>query len=654
MPLPTPNLDDRKFQDILDEARRLIPRYCPEWTDHNLSDPGITLLELFAWMTDMLLYRLNRVPDKNYVKFLELIGVRLQAARAATADITFRLSASQPGDVTIPRGTAVATVRTESDEATTFSTDRDLVIRVPDLTHVLASRGGTRFHDYQAAMKNPRQGLGIFNDSPRENDALYFGFSNDLAAHSLAITFTCRIEGIGVDPKDPPLIWETWSTSVGAWIPLRLELDTTGGLNRDGIVIVHGDFGGGPTIVDGKLGFWVRCRVLQPRPGQPGYSDTPRVTSVGVESLGAMVPATHAATIVGEQLGVSDGTPGQTFRVQYLPILPRYRGESVEVMVAPDDWEPWTEVSSFGSSGPDDKVFTIDDVSGTVEFGPRLRTPQGTERQYGAAPAVDARIRFSSYRWGGGTVGNVGAMTLTNLKSSIPYVQEVMNLGPATGGTDPEDLEHARWRGPEMLRRRDRAVTGDDFEVLAREASPAVSRARALSVSTPADASRPPGVVRLLLVPAAPAMDGPVPPEQLQVSARVRHQVQAYLDERRMLTSEIVLESPTYTWVTVAARVRARRRASRERILQKALATLYRFIHPSVGGQDGRGWPFGRELYVGEVYAVLQQVDGIDTVEEVTLQQFDPVTGAFGRPTTRITVDPHGLLCSHEHRIQVG
>ena len=93
MPLPTPNLDDRRFQDILDEARRLIPRYCPTWTDHNLSDPGITLLELFAWMTDLLLYRLNRVPEKNYIKFLELIGVQLEPARS---DQPKRATASRP------------------------------------------------------------------------------------------------------------------------------------------------------------------------------------------------------------------------------------------------------------------------------------------------------------------------------------------------------------------------------------------------------------------------------------------------------------------------------------------------------------------------------------------------------------------------------
>ena len=97
MPLPAPNLDDLRFQtDLVDEARRRIIRYCPEWTDYNLSDPGITLIELFAWMTEQLVYRLNRVPEKNYVKFLEMLGVHLQPASSARAELTFYLSVPKP------------------------------------------------------------------------------------------------------------------------------------------------------------------------------------------------------------------------------------------------------------------------------------------------------------------------------------------------------------------------------------------------------------------------------------------------------------------------------------------------------------------------------------------------------------------------------
>ena len=91
--LPEPILDDLRFQkDLVDEARRRIIRYCPDWTDYNISDPGITLIELFAWMTEMLTYRLNLVPEKNYIRFLDLLGLQLKPASCATTELTFRLS----------------------------------------------------------------------------------------------------------------------------------------------------------------------------------------------------------------------------------------------------------------------------------------------------------------------------------------------------------------------------------------------------------------------------------------------------------------------------------------------------------------------------------------------------------------------------------
>ena len=142
MSLPIPSLDDRRFQDFVDEAKRQIPRYCPEWTDHNVSDPGITLIELFAWMTEQYIFRLNQVPDKNMLTFLNLIGARLEPAQPARGDVTFSLSAPPTPDrrIIIPLHTEVATLRTETEEAVVFTTDEEVEVRMPGLRWVLTSK----------------------------------------------------------------------------------------------------------------------------------------------------------------------------------------------------------------------------------------------------------------------------------------------------------------------------------------------------------------------------------------------------------------------------------------------------------------------------------------------------------------------------------
>jgi predicted phage baseplate assembly protein len=226
MTLQTPKLDDRKFQDIVSEARSKIPLYCPKWTDYNLSDPGITVIELFAWMVDMLLYRLNRVPDKNYIKLMDLIGIRLEPPKPAAVNVTFRLSTPQPEPVTIPQGTEVATVRTETQDAISFTTDRDFTIMLPSLSYALTTPDDNVFTDIIPVLKNPDRQISVFQDVPKENNALYLGFGEDLAAHTLVLTFESNIEGIGVNPKDPPWTWEFWDGDYERWLQMDRLLST--------------------------------------------------------------------------------------------------------------------------------------------------------------------------------------------------------------------------------------------------------------------------------------------------------------------------------------------------------------------------------------------------------------------------------------------
>ena len=169
MALVTRNLDDRVFQDIVDEAKKKINLYCPEWTDHNVSDPGVTLVELFAWMTETALYRLNQVPDKHYVKLMELLGIRLQEPLASKVPLTFWLSAPQPETVHIPAGVEAATARVEGTESVIFSTDVPFDVEVPALAHILTRKGG-RYTPVN--LRRLRKEFRVFSDRPQDGDAL--------------------------------------------------------------------------------------------------------------------------------------------------------------------------------------------------------------------------------------------------------------------------------------------------------------------------------------------------------------------------------------------------------------------------------------------------------------------------------------------------
>ena len=129
MPLPLPNLDDRSFDELLDEARRRIALRAPGWTDLSPSDPGIVLLELFAFLTETMIYRINRLPQKAYLAFLNLLGVALQPPAAATTRLLFRRERAEETSVVIPRGTRVTTSRAPGGgEAPVFVTSYTVTI----------------------------------------------------------------------------------------------------------------------------------------------------------------------------------------------------------------------------------------------------------------------------------------------------------------------------------------------------------------------------------------------------------------------------------------------------------------------------------------------------------------------------------------------
>jgi len=645
MALPVPNLDDRRFQDLVDEAKRLVQQRCPEWTDHNVSDPGVTLIELFAWMTDQVVYRLNRVPDRNYVKFLELIGVSLFPPTAARTQVTFWLAAPQPDTVTINAGTQVATLRTDTSEAIAFATTDDLPIIPCALGRMGSMLDGKTLRDHGESLA---KGTGVFafQEVPQAGDALYVGLTEAVPSNAVRLRFKARIEGVGVDPTNPPLQWEAWTGD--DWEPCELDSDSTGGLNRDGDVVLHVPRAHVASLIAKQRAGWLRARVTEPAEGQPVYSASPKVSGLEAITIGGTVGVVNAELVLAEDVGTSEGVPGQRFPLKRGSIVP---GDGAPVLeVAGDDgWDEWSHVTDFAASGPDDRHFMLDLASGEVRLGPAVRVVDGTFRRYGAVPAKGAHLRMREYRVGGGQRGNVAPRSIAVMKASIPFVSRVENRRPARGGVDGEDVENAKVRGPIRLRARGRAVTTEDYEQLSRETAPEIARVRAVAAGDGADA----GSVRVLIVPAAVAEQGRLRFDQLVPNPDTLQKVTDRLEECRVIGTRAIVEPPVYRGITVVAKLRARPRVNPSRLQEEALLALYEYFHPITGGPDGTGWPFGRPVNVGEVYSVLQGLRGTEIVEDARLFGADPVTGQRGQQTPRLELETHALVFSYEHQVLV-
>ena len=692
MTLPEIHLDDLRFQrDLVDEARKRIIRYCPEWTEYNVSDPGITLIELFAWMTEQIVYRLNRVPEKNYVKFLDMLGVQLLPASSARALLTFRLSAPFPlrpnedSVVQVPKGLEVATQDLPGAPKVIFTTDAPLVIASPHLTQL-------RTREEIQTNYIERMGLTLFSafrqDPPQPGATFYLGFDPvaDLRGHILRLAFACEpTEAVGVRRDDPPLVWEC-STGDDQWFEIKPsdlegERDTTGGLNNErGEITFYLPLALRRALLQGLDAQWLRCRFEQRNARQGLYTRSPRIVSVSATTLGAATWATHAVYRGQEQLGVSDGDPDQRFRLAFAPILDLTGDETVAVEEIRDGeavFIPWQRVASFANSDQHDRHYCLDTATGEVSFGPNIRQPNGAARQYGRVPGLGRRIIITGYRHGGGAIGDVPANRIQFMQTAVPYIDRVTNLQAADGGRDQESLQEAVMRARRELRAQNRAVTAEDYENLALAADRGVARIKCITPDK-AEGRLQPGAIEILVVPVAHKAVAAGELHRLEPDARLLTTVQRRLDQYRLLTTHLQLRGASYVGVQVHARVVAGDYADPNTVSERVLHALRFFLAPlALAGWEDRlssivaptweGWPFGKALYAAELYSLIQQVRGVKHVLEVTMRRraVEPnrespeVRWGAGTPGLTpvegsvLTIPQDTLLCSLDHQIEL-
>jgi predicted phage baseplate assembly protein len=672
MALPPIQLDDRTFAQLSAELRRRIPAYTPEWTDHNATDPGITLMELFAWLGEMIIYRLNRVPEKNYQAFLELVGVDPRLPVAASAELTFKLSGA---DVNTMIGAGTQAQASGGGGAVIFVTDADLLAVGLSLAQVQVY-DGARYTIIPADQRAPDKAFAALSNQPQPDAALYLGFDRAFpqGRHRLTIHVAPPnnqpLAQVGLDRTGsslPPVVgvWEFYA-GPGNWPALAVASDTTNCLTQSGLV--HFDAPAVNDHVAEKLGalqrpadpklFWVRYRLVQKL--GPGYQSQPMLEDVLLNT----VTAINAVTESDELVGASTGLPNQTFTLANTPVLPK--DSSVAGIIAvlePEDsqYVTWEEVPNFAQAGPNDKVYTINLSTGLISFGDGLNGKIPGFNSSDASFRIGTErpnVKATNYRWGGGAQGNVGSNTITTLNSTIAYVDSVTNLRPATGGRDEETIAEASDRAPAVIRTQYRAVTADDFADLAKM-TPGVEIVRAyalaahhptLSVTRAQSAAGSgestdvpfPGLVTVLVIPRSTDLK-PVPtPATIQLVAQ-------YLDKVRLLTTEVYVKAPDYRKVEIEVQVIANPKFLIAAVSKALNAQLLKYFNPVTGGENESGWGFGKGIYAYETTRQILLSDGVVRIVTGTFKTFvDDVL-----QTADVSLGPSETVYSIKHTVTV-
>ena len=672
MPIRPPNLDDRSFDDLVAEALSRIPAHTPEWTHVRVGDPGRTIVELFAWLTDTLLYRANLIPERQRLAFLRLLGVQMRPALPAQGMVTVAIDDPQATQALTlqPLATIKGTVNFETRaEMTVFPVTAEIYYKRPLAVAEAAKlanivQGLQQVYQLQnpaipyvttpifAAAQPEPQGFDLIKQTI--DQCLWIAIlaaepkfvepakqalgSSSVGGQPLlnvgvmpAIAIPDLFEDIGTRARIPH-VWEISTGQEIADVPQYLSLnviaDSTAGLTRRGVVrlaMPSPNYVGAPTND-------VRTRINAGTGDRPPRIDAPEVAArlvtwlrlrpsrrdlqtlslswIGINA----VEIDQRQTLTGRVVGESDGSADQEFQLPGQSIEP----ETLQIQIeeAGRGYQLWQQIDDLALAGQNASVYRLDSEAGTIRLGNGIQ---------GQIPEAGRRIRVALMRSGGGIAGNLPAnslngITAKDLRGNPVTKLKVQQPLPMVGGVESETLAEAETRIPGLFRHRDRAVTADDYQRLAAE-TPGVrlGRVEVLPKFKPQQRRFDiPGVVSVMVLPSQDSLELPNP----RVDRPLLESVQAYLDSRRPLATELYVIGCEYIPVGVSVGVQIQNGFGQDSVLLAVRKALQRFLFSiAPGGIDEKGWGLGRTVKARELDVVVARVPGVLAVLNIRLFQ---------------------------------
>jgi predicted phage baseplate assembly protein len=644
LPIPNPSIDDKSYQDIVEESKKKISVYSKRWTNHNVSDPGITFIELFSWLAESQIYSLNKISLKNYLKFLRLLGhdALIKPASPPKLQLTFNGSNLRE-PLMIPKSTLVNPLDLTNNIA--FDTDENLLVLPLQISKMLVStKLGYEDHTLQndtigngyfyPFTESPSPGIsgfyvGLENLSGKSIDYLsgsilcvsFYVFEDDLplvgshGTEDLKVYLSSSViwEYLSFDVKEPA---EVSSSTPMQWTPLILNEDTLRALTINGRIsfqIPFKDIDSCSTLdligtrflatdnrntrsaknsnignnENNKKLFWIRCRLKESH-----YEIVPRLTAVLLNTISATF-----GLIVEKVYHIGNGLPGQIIEINppNTPVIEIIQVKTIDSNNG-DLEKIWTEVEDFDASTPDDLHFVCNLTKDNILFGNGIN---------GYMPKIDEKI-VVKFR-----TGDVGQNSLINAKMTFTSQSgqdiEAVNYIQSTRGIDREALSDAIARARKDLTIPYKAVSSPDFEYIAiNTPGTRISRAKAF-VSLDEINS-----VTVIVVPFS-FDEAPTPSKGLLKT--VHH----HLDIHRLITTRIKVKGPDYVGISVITKIRIKKNSNPQTVKDSVCTSLVNFINPISRNPEQNAWPFGRDVYKSEVYALIGSINGVDCIIDLRI-----------------------------------
>ena len=678
MPIRPPVLDDRSYDDLVEELLARIPAHTPDWTHPRPGDPGRTVVELFAWLADTLLYRVNLIPERQRLAFLRLLGVPMRPAVAARGLVV--LTPANKED------TAALAIRPLASipKPAPFETRSEITV-LPVTAEAFAKRPLTR--EEQATFSSVLPGLqkiyGVGQATPYITTPVFVGGAADpdgfdpagrtvtidgclwLALFTLKedpgeafidqvrATLAGKLLNVGLAPAlSVPALAETIGPRPS--IPFRWEISYVADQTRNLVDYVTLDVAPGADTTAGLTQRGTMRLVLPAAEfiGAPS-NDVRRALTAGVADRPPRLDDPKKQARLVAWLRLRPGAAGSSGAAVNLPALSwaganaveidqrktitgRVVGEStgaadqelqlpgrsveadtlrIEVAEEGQPYRVWQRVEDLALVGRDAAAYVLDSEAGTIRFGDNVR---------GRIPPLGARVRVGIMRSGGGLAGNLPPGSLTVIEAALigggsAAGKLKVQQGLATeGGDDAETLAQAEQRIPALFRHRNRAVTAEDYRQLA-AVTPGVRLGRVEVLPRFKPQQRllnVPGVVSVLVLPAQTGFTLPNPrPDRSLLEA-----VFAHLDARRPLTTEMYVIGCEYVALGVGISITVREDYGRQEVIQAVQDAVRAFVWPLLpGGAEGAGWPLGGTVRDREVEVVVARVPGVQMVNGVSL-----------------------------------